>query len=86
MRGLKVAAVCMHSVIGEWDRNLRRMRFFASEASQEGAEVLCFPEACASGYSLKYFLPHRRPDLYGKIALFKRKRHKKAVTPLFVPG
>ena len=60
MDDLKIAAVCMHSVTGEIERNLERMQSFVSEASKAGADIVCFPELCVTGYVLK-----RPLDVYG---------------------
>lgn len=60
MDDLKIAAICMHSVTGEIEKNLDRMQSFVSEASKEGADIVCFPELCVTGYVLK-----RPLDVYG---------------------
>ncbi len=60
MDDLKIAAICMHAVTGEIEKNLDRMQSFVSEASKAGADIVCFPELCVTGYVLK------RPfDVYG---------------------
>ncbi|MBW1704208.1 MAG: nitrilase [Deltaproteobacteria bacterium] len=57
---LNIAAVCMHSAPGEIEKNLDRMQSFVSEASKAGADIVCFPELCVTGYVLT------RPfDVYG---------------------
>jgi N-carbamoylputrescine amidase len=53
MEDLRVAAVCMNAEPGEVNSNLTRMRAFATEASAEGAQIVCFPELCVTGYVLK---------------------------------
>jgi len=60
MDDLKIAAICMHSVTGEIEKNLDRMQSFVSEASKEGADIVCFPELCVTGYVLT-----RPMDAYG---------------------
>ncbi|RLB16224.1 MAG: nitrilase [Deltaproteobacteria bacterium] len=60
MRDITVAAVCMHSEPGRVEENLAHMELFASEAVSRGAEMICFPELCISGYVLNE--PH---SLYG---------------------
>lgn len=53
MEDIRVAAVCMNAVAGEIEENLVRIRSLALEASTEGADIVCFPELCVSGYSLE---------------------------------
>ena len=50
---LKVAAVCMNAEPGEIETNLDRIRMFVDKASSEGADIICFPELCVTGYTLK---------------------------------
>jgi len=60
MDDLKIAAICMHAVPGEIEKNLDRMQSFVSEASKAGADIVCFPELCVTGYVLT-----RPLDVYG---------------------
>ena len=53
MIDLKIAIVCMHSALGHIDRNLDRIVQFVETAAREGAQMICFPEAAATGYALK---------------------------------
>lgn len=53
MNNLKVAAVCMNAEPGKVQKNLDRIRFLTLEAARKGAEVVCFPELSATGYTLK---------------------------------
>ncbi len=53
MKDLKIAAVCMHSETGEIKNNLAKMRSIVSEASKIGTDIICFPELCVTGYTLK---------------------------------
>jgi N-carbamoylputrescine amidase len=50
MKNLKVAAVTMESQPGEIEKNLRKVAYYAQEAVESGAEIICFPELCLSGY------------------------------------
>jgi len=52
MTDLGIAIVCMHSVLGHIDGNLDRIGQFARTAAREGAQMVCFPEAAATGYAL----------------------------------
>ncbi len=56
MDDLKVAVVCMDAIPGEAEKNLRKIRSFALEASANGADIVCFPELSVTGYILKH--PH----------------------------
>jgi len=40
----------MHSIPGEVDKNLDKIRVIASEASAKGANIVCFPELSVTGY------------------------------------
>jgi predicted amidohydrolase len=60
MDNMKIAAVCMRAVTGEIEKNFYRMQSFVSEASKAGADIVCFPELCVTGYVLT-----RPLDAYG---------------------
>lgn len=51
---MKVAAVCMKSPPGRIEKNLERIQSFVFEAAHKGAEMVCFPELCVTGYVLKH--------------------------------
>ena len=53
MIDLKIAIVCMHSVLGDMDGNLGRIARFVETAAKEGAHMICFPETAATGYAMK---------------------------------
>ncbi|MBW2708851.1 MAG: hypothetical protein JRD04_06155 [Deltaproteobacteria bacterium] len=53
MIDLKVAIVCMHSVLGDIEGNLDRIAQWAGRAAREGAHMSCFPESAATGYALE---------------------------------
>lgn len=53
MKNLCVAAVVMRSGFGEIESNLGRMEVFVKEAARQGADIVCFPEMCVTGYALK---------------------------------
>ena len=53
MDDLRIAAVCMHAPLGEVEKNLDRIESLVSEASREGANIVCFPELSVTGYTLK---------------------------------
>ena len=62
MDDLKVAAICMHSIPGEVERNLDRIQSFVSAASKRGADIVCFPELSVTGYILE-----RPGEIYGRL-------------------
>lgn len=53
MDDIRIAAVCMHAPLGEVEKNLDRIESLVSEASGEGASIVCFPELSVTGYTLK---------------------------------
>lgn len=52
MEDVRVAAVVMRSVLGKTSDNLARMEAFVREAAAQGVQVICFPEASITGYSI----------------------------------
>jgi N-carbamoylputrescine amidase len=50
MDDIKIAAVCMHSTPGDIEGNLARIQSFASKASTDSVDIICFPELSISGY------------------------------------
>ncbi|UCF56829.1 MAG: nitrilase [Deltaproteobacteria bacterium] len=66
MRDLKIAAISMHSEVGEIDRNLDRTETFVSKASDLGVNLICFPELSITGYTL-----NKPVDIYGDLLLEK---------------
>ena len=53
MTDLRLAIVCMQSVLGDIEGNLERISRFVETAALEGAHMVCFPESAATGYALK---------------------------------
>ena len=47
---LKVAAVQFEMVEGDKEKNMATMAAFVEQASRKGADVVCFPEICITGY------------------------------------
>jgi len=48
-----LSMVQMNSVVDEKERNLSRMVSLIDEAVRSGSDILCFPEACLTGYTSK---------------------------------
>ncbi|MFP4036219.1 MAG: nitrilase-related carbon-nitrogen hydrolase [Desulfobacteraceae bacterium] len=54
MSKIRVAAACMFSQPGAWERNMESLDALAGRASEEGAQIVCFPELSLSGYVLDH--------------------------------
>ena len=52
MTDLRLAIVCMQSVLGDIEGNLGRIARFVETAAREGAHMVCFPESAATGYAI----------------------------------
>jgi predicted amidohydrolase len=52
MTDLRLAIVCMQSVLSDIEGNLDRIARFAEKAAREGAHMVCFPESAATGYAI----------------------------------
>ena len=50
MRDIRVAAVQFQHAPGDKAYNLRRVRHYVEDAARAGAEIICFPEMCLTGY------------------------------------
>jgi len=65
---LRVGAVCMRSTLESVEENLGRMESLVEEGSRRGAELLCFPELCVTGYSLRRAKDLARAAHRGRVA------------------
>lgn len=52
MQTVKIAAAQFYPKTGEKDANLATIEKLAARAAEAGAEIVCFPEQCLSGYNL----------------------------------
>ncbi len=52
MDKLRLSLVCMHSEPGEVEENLSKINKICLKAKAEGVQLVCFPEACITGYVL----------------------------------
>ncbi len=52
MQDIRIAAVSMHAEPGDLDGNLKTTDSFVAQASEAGADIVCFPELSISGYGL----------------------------------
>ena len=55
---MKIAAAQIACTLGDADANLRKMRDFAGRAKNERAELIVFPEASDTGYSMPVIRDH----------------------------
>lgn len=65
MRNVRVATVQMQSVNGDKPANLQKIRGFVEQAAREGAEIVCFPECCITGY---WFLRNLNREAFAALA------------------
>src|SRR5438270_13895381 len=49
---MKIAAAQIACALGDLDANLAKMREFCERAKKEGVELIVFPEASDTGYSM----------------------------------
>jgi len=62
-----VAAIVMRSVLGRPDINIERMESFVRKASAKGVHLVCFPEACISGYGVDPTVPDHAETISGSL-------------------
>lgn len=64
---MKVAAAQIACALGDIDANLRKMREFAARAKEQGAELIVFPEASDTGYSMPVIREQAKPWTEGAV-------------------
>src|SRR5437763_8190188 len=64
---MKIAAAQIACTLGDIDANLRKMRGFSARAKEEGAELIVFPEASDTGYSMPVIRDHAKPWSEGAV-------------------
>ena len=64
---MKVAAAQIACALGDVDANLRKMRDFSSRSKAEGVELIVFPEASDTGYSMPVIRDHAKPWTEGAV-------------------
>ncbi len=52
MEPVRLSMVSMNSALGDAEGNLSRMLALCDSAVSGGADIVCFPELCLSGYSM----------------------------------
>ena len=64
---MKVAAAQIACALGDVDANLRKMREFSARAKNEGVELIVFPEASDTGYSMPVIRQLAKPWTEGAV-------------------
>ena len=64
---MKIASAQIACVLGDIDANLAKMRAFSARAKVEGAELVVFPEASDTGYSMPVIRDHAKPWTEGAV-------------------
>lgn len=79
MEKLTAAAVSMENLLGQPEQAIEKMRQWAHQAAQQGAEFILFPELCVTGYmhsthTLKFAEPIPGPSTRKLVDLAKECR------------
>jgi predicted amidohydrolase len=53
MKDIRIAAVIFNSIVNQPQNNLARMARWVKRAQKQGAQLICFPELSATGYSTR---------------------------------
>jgi predicted amidohydrolase len=64
---VKIAAVQLACVLGEIEANLKKIRDFCARAKQEGVDLIVFPEAADTGYSMPVIRQLAKPWTEGAV-------------------
>jgi omega-amidase len=64
---MKVAAAQIACVVGDFDANLAKIRDFSARAKNQGVELIVFPEASDTGYSMPVISQSARPWTEGAV-------------------
>src|SRR4051812_29711456 len=64
---MKIAAAQIACVLGDVGANIAKMREFCARAKGKGAELIVFPEASDTGYSMPVISEHARPWTEGAV-------------------
>lgn len=54
MRNVRIALVVMNCPVGRTRENLERVGHWSRQAGRQGAQIVCFPELCVSGYTTRH--------------------------------
>lgn len=64
---MKIAAVQLACTLGDVQDNLNKIREFCRRAKQEGVDLIVFPEAADTGYSMPVIREHAKPWTKGAV-------------------
>lgn len=64
---MKIAAAQITCALGDVEANVRKMRDFSSRAKKQGAELILFPEASDTGYSIPVIRDHAKTWTEGAV-------------------
>ena len=69
---MKIAAAQIACALGDVDANLRKMRDFSTRAKKEGVDLIVFPEASDTGYSMPVIRDHAKPWSEGAVPALQK--------------
>src|SRR5205807_7056974 len=69
---MKVAAAQIACVLGDIETNVRKMRDFCARAKENGVELIVFPEAADTGYSMPVIREHAKPWTEGAVPALQK--------------
>lgn len=68
MKNVRIALVMMNCPVGRNRANLDQVETWTREAGQQGAQIVCFPELCVSGYTTRALAAETAESLPGPSA------------------
>ena len=77
---MKIAAAQIACELGNVDANLRKMRDFSARAKEEGAELILFPEASDTGYSMPVIRAKAKPWNEGAVPALQKMAQELSLT------
>jgi omega-amidase len=69
---VKIAVAQIACALGDLDANLRKMREFSERAKKESAELVVFPEASDTGYSMPVIREQAKPWSLGAVPALQK--------------
>src|SRR6476469_9926639 len=64
---MKIAALQMVCALGDVEANLKKMRAFCARAKEQGVDLIIFPEAADTGYSMPVIREQAKPWTEGAV-------------------
>jgi len=77
---VKIAAVQLACTLGDVQANLKKIRDFCGRAKQAGVDLIVFPEAAETGYSMPIIREHAKPWTEGAVPALQDMAKEFAVT------